>query len=526
MKRISLYFSLLQICYLLIYLAGKSVGVAAKVYNRYDFPPHFIFGAGTSSYQVEGAAFEDGRKASIFDAFAHSGRFDDTNGDVAADQYHKYKEDVQLMAETGLDAYHFSISWSRLIPDGRGPVNPEGVEYYNNLINELVSHGIQPHVTLLHLDTPQVLEDEYGGFISPRIIEDFTAYADVCFREFGDRVPYWTTINEANIFVMGGYDTGDSPPGRCSPSIRSYCMKGNSSTEPYIVAHNILLAHASTARLYREKYKAKQHGLLGFSLYLYHFIPASNTTEDALAAQRAYDFFIGLYMDPLTYGDYPEIVKKNAGNRLPAFTKNQSKLVKGSFDFIGVNFYNVVSNKHTNLKPEPRDYIADMAAEWIFYNQTSDIRKVDKIPTLPWGLKGGLEYFKNVYDNPPIYIHENGQLTDHNVSVNDPSRIEYLQILIGAMLDAVRNGSNTKAYFVWSFLDLFELLFTYKKGFGLYYVDFDDPIRSRYPKLSQKWYAGYLRGENVTIDDEESQAENKLTIVGTAPNDMGEKFSS
>uniref|UniRef100_A0A803L9V3 Uncharacterized protein n=1 Tax=Chenopodium quinoa TaxID=63459 RepID=A0A803L9V3_CHEQI len=460
--------------------------------------------------KVEGAAFEDGRKASIFDTFAHSGRFGDATADVAADQYHKYKEDVQLMVETGLDAYRFSISWSRLIPDGRGPVNPKGVEYYNNLINELVSHGIQPHVTLLHLDTPQALEDEYGGFIDQRIVyvlsfphlcsnifcckasdidaadcpnsDDFTAYADVCFREFGDRVQYWTTINEANIFVLGGYDTGDSPPGRCSPTNRSYCMKGNSSTEPYIVAHNVLLAHASTARLYKEKYKAKQHGLLGFSLYLFHYIPASNSTEDALAALRSYDFFIGLFMDPLTYGDYPEIVKKNAGNRLPTFTKNQSELVKGSFDFIGVNFYCVISSKHTKLKPEPRDYIADIAAEWIC------------------------------------------QLTYHNVSVNDPSRREYLQILIGAVLDAVRNGSNTKAYFVWSFVDLFELLFTYEKGFGLYYVDYDDPNRSRYPKLSQKWYAGYLRGENVTIDDEESQAENKLTIIGTAPND--EKFSS
>uniref|UniRef100_A0A803L9V2 Uncharacterized protein n=1 Tax=Chenopodium quinoa TaxID=63459 RepID=A0A803L9V2_CHEQI len=249
-KNESLYFSLLIICYFLINIAGKSVRVAAKVYNRYDFPPHFIFGSGTSSYQVEGAAFEDGRKASIFDTFAHSGRFGDGNGDIAADQYHMYKEDVQLMAETGLDAYRFSISWSRLIPDGRGPINPKGVEYYNNLINELISYGIQPHVTLLHLDTPQALEDEYGGFRDQRIVyvlsfpylcsdlfcckasdidaadcpnsEDFTAYADVCFREFGDRVQYWTTINEANIFVLGGYDTGDSPPGRCSPSIRSY----------------------------------------------------------------------------------------------------------------------------------------------------------------------------------------------------------------------------------------------------------------------------------------------------------------
>ncbi|KAL2945385.1 Beta-glucosidase 11, partial [Bienertia sinuspersici] len=264
----------------LLIFAEESVGVGAKVYNRFDFPPDFIFGSGTSAYQVEGAAFEDGRKASIFDTFAHSGRFEDANGDIATDEYHKYKEDVQLMAETGLDAYHFSISWSRLIPDGRGPVNPKGVEYYNNLINELVSHGIEPHATLMHLDTPQALEDEYGGFLNQRIVyillfpmiltilyssdidimhiaysEDFTAYADVCFREFGDRVKYWTSINEANIFVMGGYDGGNSPPGRCSFPFGQFCIDGNSTTEPYIVAHNVLLAHASATRLYREKYK-------------------------------------------------------------------------------------------------------------------------------------------------------------------------------------------------------------------------------------------------------------------------------
>ncbi|XP_021859771.1 beta-glucosidase 11 isoform X2 [Spinacia oleracea] len=502
MQRVSLSLYLLLLNYVLINLAGEFVDVRAKVYNRNDFPPHFIFGAGTSSYQVEGAAFEDGRKASIFDTFAHSGGCSTDGGNRIRCLSFLY---LMVKTKTG------------------GPVNPKGVEYYNNLINELVSHGIQPHVTLLHLDTPQALEDKYGGFLHHNIVEDFTAYADVCFREFGDRVQYWTSINEANIFIMGGYDSGDSPPGRCSLPFGRHCIKGNSTTEPYIAAHNVLLAHASAARLYRDKYKAKQHGFLGFSLYLYHFIPAENTTEDVMAAQRVYDFFIGLFMDPLTYGDYPAIVKKNAGRRIPAFTQNQSELVKGSSDFIGVNFYNVVSNKHTNLKPEARDYLSDMAAEWKFYNQSSDIRETDGLPALPWGLKGGLEYFKNVYGNPPIYIHENGQLTNHNVSVNDQSRIDYLQVLINGVLEAVRNGSNTKAYFVWSFIDLFEVLFSYSKSFGLYYVDFNDPNRPRYPKLSQKWYSGFLGGENVTVEDE---AENKLTILGTSPNNMDDRFSS
>ncbi|KNA07563.1 hypothetical protein SOVF_170640, partial [Spinacia oleracea] len=203
-------------------------------------------------------------------------------------------KDVELMAETGLDAYRFSISWSRLIPDGRGIVNPKGLEYYNNLIDELISHGIQPHATLMHLDTPQVLEDEYGGFLSARIIEDFTAYADVCFKEFGDRVVYWTTINEPNIFALGGYDNGASPPGRCSyPFGILNCTKGNSTTEPYLAAHNMLLAHASAAKLYKQRYQGKQHGIIGFSFYAYHFIPSTDSTKDKIATQRAHEFFIG-----------------------------------------------------------------------------------------------------------------------------------------------------------------------------------------------------------------------------------------
>ncbi|KAL2945377.1 Beta-glucosidase 11 [Bienertia sinuspersici] len=445
--------------FVLLNLRGNIV-VGVKHYNRYEFPLDFIFGAATSAYQVEGAASEDGRTPSIFDTIAHVGQIAG-DGDVACDEYHKYKEDVQLMVETGLDAYRFSISWSRLIPNGRGPVNPEGLEYYNNLINELISHGIQPHVTLMHSDSPQVLEDEYGGFLSQRIIEDFTAYVDVCFREFGDRVKYWTTFNEANIFALGGYDVGSSPPARCSfPFGFVNCTAGNSTTEPYSAAHNILLAHASAAMIYKERYQDKQHGFIGFNLFSYHFLPLRNTTEDVLAAQRSYSFLVGWFMHPLLYGDYPEIMKTNTGTRIPRFTSNQSELLKGSIDFIGLNYYTVMYVKHTKLMPEPRDYIADRGGAWFC------------------------------------------QVTDYNVMVNDSSRVEYIQAHIGGVLDAVRNGSNTKGYFVWSFLDVFELLFGYEYTYGLYYVDFNDPNLPRFPKLSQNWYSGFLKGNDVRIDED------------------------
>ncbi|KAK9733674.1 hypothetical protein RND81_04G083400 [Saponaria officinalis] len=499
-------------CLILLYLLGHLLAVGAKVYNRYNFPLNFIFGSATSAYQVEGAANEDGRKASIFDTFAHaSGR--KGNGDVASGGYYKYKEDVQLMAKTGLDAYRFSISWSRLIPDGRGPVNPKGVEYYKHLIDELVNHGIEPHVMLIHLDVPMALEEKYGGFLNQTIVEDFTAYAEVCFKEFGDRVKHWTTVNQANAFMRGGYDAGNLPPGRCSsPFGVGKCSQGNSTTEPYIAAHNILLAHASATKLYKDKYHGKQRGFIGFNLYASRFIPYSISKEDEIAAQRSYDFFIGWFMHPLVYGDYPEIMKTNVGKRLPKFTANQSNLVKGSFDFIGLNYYTVILVKDTGLMAEPRDYTHDTGSIWIFFNGSSP-QAGNPFPILPWGVQGVLEYFKNVYNNPPIYIQENGQMTSTQTFVNDPSRIEYLQGIMGGLLDAVRGGSNAKGYFVWSFIDLYELNYGDEQNFGLYYVDFNDPNLSRYPKLSQHWYSGFLKGRNVTVTDEVNKVDDLLDIL-------------
>uniref|UniRef100_A0A0E0JQ64 Uncharacterized protein n=1 Tax=Oryza punctata TaxID=4537 RepID=A0A0E0JQ64_ORYPU len=284
-------------------------------YTRSDFPADFVFGAATSAYQYEGAAAEDGRGASIWDTFTHAGKMKDkSTGDVASDGYHKYKGDVKLMAETGLEAYRFSISWSRLIPNGRGAVNQQGLKYYNNIIDELTKRGIQVHVMLYHLDLPQALEDEYDGWLSPRIVEDFTAYADVCFREFGDRVLHWTTLAEPNVAALGAYDTGEFAPGRCSdPFGVTKCTVGNSSVEPYIAAHNMILTHAAVVRLYREKYQTLQKGIVGINIISLWSYPLSDSTADLQAAQRYKDF---------TYG-----------------CKVQTELVKGALDFIGINHY-------------------------------------------------------------------------------------------------------------------------------------------------------------------------------------------
>ncbi|KAI7992325.1 putative beta-glucosidase 23 [Camellia lanceoleosa] len=408
--------------FLLVNLAAPPlilfISATTSNFSRHDFPlpPHFVFGSGTSAYQVEGAAFEDGRTFSIWDTFAHAGN-EGATGDIACDSYHKYKEDIQLMVETGLEAYRFSISLPRLIPNGRGAVNPKGLEYYNNLINELIRHGIQPHATLVHYDLPQALEDEYGGCLSPKFVKDFMAYTEVCFREFGNRVLYWTTFNEVNVFVLGGYDVGITPPKRCSFPFGINCSKGNSSSEPYIVAHNILLAHASAANLYKKKYQGRQQGFIGINVFAYWYIPSTDATEDVIATQRANDFYIGWIINPLVFGDYPKIVKKNAGSRIQEFTKVESKLVKG-------------------------------------------------------------------------------QQTRRNSTLHDSARVKYLHGFIGSLLDAVRNGSNARGYFTWSFLDVYELLDGYGSCFGLYYVDLDDKDLKRYPKLSAHWYSNFLKGRS------------------------------
>ncbi|PHT86175.1 Beta-glucosidase 11, partial [Capsicum annuum] len=290
-------------------------------------------------------------------------------------------EDVQLMVDIGLEAYRFSVSWSRLIPNGRGPVNPKGLQYYNNLIDELISRQpwletnilhtrIQPHVTLYHCDLPQALEDEYVGWLSRKIVKDFTAFADVWFKEFGDRVLHWTTMNEANTLALGGYDNGLIPPNRCSAPFRSNCTGGNSPTEVYIVGHNMLLAHSSAVRLYKRKYKSVQQGSVGISVYGSGYLPYTNSEADVIAVQRIFDFYIGWFIEPLIFGDYPQIMKKNVGSRLPRFSKSESELVKGSLDFIRLNHYSQVYAKDnpTSLEEDLRDFTMDTGVEILRMN--------------------------------------------------------------------------------------------------------------------------------------------------------------
>ncbi|KAJ1290378.1 hypothetical protein BS78_02G238400 [Paspalum vaginatum] len=494
-------------CWCALVLVLAAAVPAAEAVTRADFPPGFVFGVGSSAYQVEGAFAEDGRKPSIWDTFTHEGySIDNATADVTADQYHKYKEDVKLLHELGVDAYRFSISWSRLIPDGRGAVNPKGLEYYNNLINELLSYGIQPHVTIYHFDFPQALQDEYNGLLSPRIIEDFTVYADVCFKNFGDRVKYWSTVNEPNIEPIGGYDQGINPPRRCSFPFGFACEEGNSTTEPYIVAHHLLLAHASAVSLYREKYQDEQGGHIGLTLLGWWYEPATETPDDIAAAARMNDFHIGWFMHPMVYGDYPPVMRKNVGSRLPSFTDEERKRVQGSFDFVGFNHYIVVYVKAdlSRLNQKLRDYMCDAAVAYAMpYLKSSNqspfgLTNDDFMTSTPWALEKMLNHLRVKYKNPIVMIHENGAADQADPSgkntEDDRFRSEFLQDYIEATLHSIRNGSNVQGYFVWSFLDVFEYLFAYRMRFGVYGVEFNSTARTRYQRHSAKWYSSFLRG--------------------------------
>ncbi|XP_047067450.1 beta-glucosidase 12-like isoform X1 [Lolium rigidum] len=510
--------------FLLLAVASAAYdGVGSESVSRRSFPKGFLFGTASSSYQYEGGAMEGGRGPSIWDNFTHQYPdkvADRSNGDVAVDSYHLYKEDVRLMKDMGVDAYRFSISWTRILPDGtlRGGVNKEGIKYYNNLINELLSKGLQPFVTLFHWDSPQALEDEYEGFLNPNIINDYKDYAEVCFREFGDRVKHWITFNEPWSFSVASYAMGIFAPGRCSSWELGKCSVGDSGTEPYIVGHHQLLAHAAAVRLYKQKYQDAQKGKVGITLVSNWYVPFSRSKSDNAAARRAIDFMLGWFMDPLTRGVYPHSMRKLVGNRLPRFTKEQSKLVKGAFDFIGINYY--TANYADSLPPSnglKTSYNTDAQANLTGVRNGVPIGPQSGTPWIyvyPQGFRDLLLYVKDNYGNPTVYITENGVGETNNKSLtiqealDDYGRIDYYHKHLLALQSAIRSirapptvyrvsykdGANVKGYFAWSLLDNFEWASGYTVRFGLHFVDYiDGQKRKRYPKKSARWFKKFLK---------------------------------
>jgi len=482
-----------NICCVVIFLSLLSLFQAAP-----GFPADFLFGSATASYQVEGA-WNISRGLSIWDVFSHTpGKtHNGDNGDVADDEYHRYAEDIELMRGIGLKNYRLSISWTRLFPTGRPPLNPVGVAYYNNVIDLLLKNGIEPFVTLYHWDLPQDLHTEFLGWLSPNIVPLFTTFADAAFSAYGDRVKKWITFNEPLSFTNLGYGTGQHAPGRCSD--RTRCQFGDSSTEPYLAAHHVLLAHASSVTLYRQRYQQTQKGIIGITLNCDWSEPLTASAEDAAAAERHMEWQLSWYADPVFKGDYPLSMRTLIGNRLPTFTAEQQRLLKGSWDYFGFNHYTSNYVFFDNSTGTP-DWGRDQKAGSTPYRDGKLIgprADSDWLFVVPWGIYRNLRWIADRYDNPPIYITENGVSVPNETelplseALHDQFRVDFYSQYIGNVSLAIRDGVNVKSYFAWSFLDNFEWADGYNVRFGIHYVDYNDGLK-RYAKDSAKWFQNFI----------------------------------
>ncbi|KAG6486822.1 hypothetical protein ZIOFF_055402 [Zingiber officinale] len=336
---------------------------------------------------------------------------------------------------------------------------------------------------------------EYLGWLSPKIVDAFADYADFCFERFGDRVKNWFTFNEPRCIAALGYDDGLHAPGRCTG-----CQAGGNSTiEPYIAAHNLILSHAAAVKRYREKYQKEQKGMIGILLDFVWYEPYTYSVQDKAAAQRARDFHIGWFLHPLTYGHYPESMQVIVKERLPKFTKEQAKMVKGSYDYVGVNQYTSYYMKDAGVADtKPVSYQADWHVDFKYDRDGVPIGPLANsywLYIVPWGLYKAVTYVKETYRNPVIIVAENGMDQPRNATLpevlQDTTRVNYFKSYITNLKRAMDDGATVIGYFAWSLLDNFEWRLGYTARFGIVYVDFKN--EKRFPKNSAYWFKKILQ---------------------------------
>ncbi|KAL2495908.1 Beta-glucosidase 47 [Forsythia ovata] len=485
--------------------------------KRSDFPDGFLFGAATSSYQIEGAHLEDGKGLSNWDFFCRikGSIANGDSGDIAEDHYHRYMEDIEILHSLGVNAYRFSISWSRVLPRGKfGGVNQAGILFYNKIIDNLLVRGIEPFVTIHHFDYPQELEDRYGGWLSPRMQEEYVHFAEICFQSYGDRVRYWCTINEPNLFSEFAYERGTYPPSHCSPPFGN-CSAGNSDVEPLIAAHNMLLAHAKAVKLYRERFKSKQSGVVGIVVHSFMYKPLTDDKWDKEAADRALAFNMAWILDPLVFGDYPPEMRRYHGSELPKFASEERMLLRDSIDFIGINHYGTLYAKDCIYSScicndSSCNKGSDRAIRGFVYTTAErdgvPIGEPTGMPrffVVPRGMEEIVDYAKKRYLDKPMFVTENGysspqnQVDDYH---HDVERIYYLESYLAFLARAIRNGADVRGYFIWTLMDDFEWSNGYSIRFGIYHVD--PHTLNRTPKLSASWFRNFL--SNCSINHVES----------------------
>ncbi|HLC28415.1 MAG TPA: GH1 family beta-glucosidase, partial [Dehalococcoidia bacterium] len=448
--------------------------------KKLRFPADFSWGTATASYQVEGAWKEDGKGESIWDRFSHTPGtiMNGDTGDVACDQYHRYKNDIALMKELGLGGYRFSISWPRIFPDGKGKVNQEGLDYYSRLVDELLANDIRPFPTLYHWDLPQALQ-HVGGWANRDIIGHFTKYAETCIESLGDRVKHWMVFNEPWVFTFLGYIVGIHAPGLRDRAMGMRAM------------HIVNLAHASAIRAMRSVGTAEAIGT-AFSMSAAY--PYTESEEDRAAAERQHAFSNDWFLRPLMGGGYPRAyVDQDRALAEMDIQPGDDAAIKAPLDFIGINLYtrtiaaNNPDETYLGVRqvPGPGPKTAFGWEVWpaALYQMITRVHR-------DYGL--------------PIYVTENGcsypTAPDVDGRVRDQERIDFYKGYIGQVARAIDEGADVRGYYAWTLIDNFEWGMGYSQRFGIVYVDFENE-QKRFVKDSGYWYRDLISAGEIEYDE-------------------------
>ncbi|XP_077295428.1 myrosinase 1-like [Arctopsyche grandis] len=471
-----------------------------------NIPETLRFATATAAFQVEGAWNESDKGESVWDDFVHSKPeriVDGSTADEACDSYHLYKRDVEMLVELGVDYYRFSIAWTRLLPTGfPNKISVDGANYYNNLINELIKNNIKPIVTINHWDIPNVFQ-KIGGWTNVLLVDYFGDYARVVFELFGDRVKEWVTFNEPQIMCLLGYGEQVGIHG-LAPD-----MQFNGVGE-YLCLHNVLKAHAKAYNLYNDTFKPTQKGKLGTATYTSWGEPETDSVDDKENAEKFMHFMTGWYSHPIYSkdGDYPPIMRKIINerseiqgfkmSRLPAFTTEEIKYIKGTFDYMGINYYTggVADTSRFNQTKVPSfendmGFTSRQKVEW-------EKLIITWIRIYPEGFRKVINWMVKQYGNHEIYILENGFASERGI--NDDRRIKCYTNYLKSLLEAINDGCNVTLYTAWSLMDNFEWRSGYLNRMGFFEVDFNSPNKTRVPRKSARFYKELIESRKLKVN--------------------------